>query len=182
MRVGAVALRARAIATRATEQAAVEWHIAMCAATRAATRAAAALQRVAVRDTQATALKRVTVRAATKCAAMRASALQRVAVRAATVRRIAVRAATECAAIRAVGTLRDVVRKPAASRLARKLSVPSMALCGLAAASSSHVQTRGHNAGQTSKMCTSSPGSIARSIGQSHASEMMAIERTAAMQ
>ena len=40
---------------------------------------------------------------------------------------------------------------------------------------SSHVQTRGHNAGQTSKMCTSLPGSIARSIGQSHASAMMAI-------
>ena len=53
-----------------------------------------------------------------------------------------------------------------------------MALCGLAAASSSHATTRGHSAGQTSRMCTSSPGSIARSIGQSHASEMDTREAT----
>ena len=82
----------------------------------------------------------------------------------------------------AVGGLLGVVRRPAASRLERRLSVPSMALCGSIAASSSHVHVRGQSAGQTSRMCTSTPGSIARSIGQSHASAMMAMERTAAMQ
>ncbi len=57
-----------------------------------------------------------------------------------------------------------------------------MALCGLAAASSSQVQLRGQSAGQTSRMCTSSPGSIARSMGQSQASAMTDIDRTADMQ
>mmetsp|Transcript_16421 Transcript_16421/g.49548 ORF Transcript_16421/g.49548 Transcript_16421/m.49548 type:complete len:266 (-) Transcript_16421:624-1421(-) len=81
-----------------------------------------------------------------------------------------------------VGGLSGVVRCPHASSRARKLSVPSMTACGLAAASSSHASTHGHSCGHTSRMCACGPGSIARKQGQSHSSEMIAIERTADMQ
>ena len=61
-----------------------------------------------------------------------------------------------------------VVRSLPASKLVRRHSEPSMADCGLSAASSSQLQQRGHRTGQTSRMWlwTSLPGSIARSSGQ----------------
>ena len=80
-----------------------------------------------------------------------------------------------------VGGLRGVVRSPPP----RGGAQAQRAVDGALRVGGRLLEPREHarpQRGQTSRMCTSSPGSIARSIGQSHASAMIAIERTADMQ